>query len=143
MDRLDVVARGRILQIREHYLRLRVSSYYKGFGGPVLEVEVFGLGGPTERMDWSGMPRVGDELLIGARQQTSGLRNEVCQPFYLLKPGQALNPAWEAVLGPGRAPAGAPDPPWYQWLLPGALVLLSGLGGAWYLMRRDRKGAPG
>lgn len=133
---MDVIVRGQIRVIETGALELAVSRYYKGGSGPArLRAEVRGLG-QGERMDWSGLPRVGDELIIGFVKSGESLVNDACHLFVQLGPGQEPEQQVRDLIGPGQAPD--PGVAWKTLLWPFGVALLS-LGLAFWVIRRWRR----
>lgn len=106
--KMDLIVRGRITAIGSGTLDLDVSAYYKGEAGPGrLRGQVLGLG-QGHRMDWSEIPRVGQELIIGFVRSGDGWENNICHLFVPVQPGADLPEELRALLGAGQpAPAGS------------------------------------
>lgn len=138
LPRLDTVVEGRIWAIpAKGRIRLEVSRFYKGAGGPLLEADVVGLG-DGQRLDWRQVPKPGDRVLIGFVRDEERLRNDLCHPLIILGPDDDLPAEVKALLGPGHPPTGAVGPRVGGWVVVG-LILLAG-AGAWALSRRRQHG---
>lgn len=138
LPRLDTVVEGRITDIpAKGRVRLEVTTYYKGEGGPVLDAEVVALG-DGQRMDWMRVPRRGDRVLIGFVKQDQNLRNEMCNLLTILQPNEELPAQVRDLLGDGHPPEGEVDHPTGRipvWEVLSGLVVVAG-ASTWLFMRK-------
>jgi hypothetical protein len=129
----ELLVRGKLVAIPEHgAVQLSVSRYFKGSGPVRLQAEVSGIG-QGQRMDWSAEPRLGDEVVVAFRRDGAALRNTICNPFVILKPGEET-PTWVTTqFGQGVSPEPLPAPPDQGGKTEGAgrpVLWLQLLGGA-------------